>query len=124
MHAHPVQEERFTVVAGQMRFRVGWRTILATPGHTVVVKPGTAHWFGNAGANTALTHVEVRPALRMEELLERTGTIGARSSPIPRLADLALVLLEFERELAVPTIPAFLVRLCLRPFAWLARMQT
>src|SRR5712691_9159472 len=79
-HAHPVQEERFTVVAGQMRFRIGRRSILASPGDTVVVKPGTAHWFGNAATSTAVARVEIRPALRMEELLVRTGAIGAGSS--------------------------------------------
>src|SRR5438270_260128 len=47
-HAHPVQEERFTVIAGQMRFRVGRRIELMGPGDTVVVTPWTAHWFGAA----------------------------------------------------------------------------
>src|SRR6266849_1497880 len=124
-HAHPVQEERFTVVAGQMRFQIGRRSSLAGPRDTLVVKPGTAHWFGNVGPDTAVARVEIRPALRMEELLERSGAIGAgASSPgklMPRLPDLALVLLEFERELAVPRIPAVLLRLFLLPFAWLAR---
>jgi quercetin dioxygenase-like cupin family protein len=126
-HAHPVQEERFTVVAGQLRFQVGRRTILAGPGQTIVVQPGMAHWFGNVGPDAAIAQVEIRPALRMEELLERSGAIGVgTSSPrsvVPRLPDLALVLLEFERELAVPRIPAVLVRLFLQPFAWLARRR-
>lgn len=124
-HAHPVQEERFTVVTGLMRFRIGRRTILAGPGEMVVVKPGTAHWFGNALATTSVARVEIRPALRMEELLERTGAIGAaRLWPVARVPsppDLALMLLEFDRELAVPTIPALLVKLCLLPLAWFAR---
>jgi len=126
-HAHPVQEERFTVVTGQMRFQIGRRTMLAGAGRTIVVKPGTAHWFGNVGPDTALARVEIRPALRMQELLERSGAIGAgASSPVtlvPRLPDLALVLLEFERELAVPKIPAFLLRLFLKPLSWLARRR-
>src|SRR4030081_3304155 len=66
-HAHPVQQERFTVVTGQLRFRVGQRTLLASPGETVVVEPGTAHWFGNAAAITTVARVEIRPALRMQE---------------------------------------------------------
>ncbi len=31
-HVHPAQEERFTVVAGRMRFRLGGRAMLADPG--------------------------------------------------------------------------------------------
>ena len=38
-HAHPVQEERFTVIAGQLHFRIGRDTTLARPGETVVVNP-------------------------------------------------------------------------------------
>src|SRR5258707_476359 len=79
-HAHSVQEERFTVVAGQMRFQIGRRSRLAGPGDTMLVKPGTAHWFGNVGPDAAVAHVEIRPALRMEELLERSGAIGAGAS--------------------------------------------
>ncbi|MGI9148973.1 MAG: cupin domain-containing protein [Chloroflexota bacterium] len=124
-HVHPVQEERFTVVAGRMRFRVGRRTILASPGQTVRVPPGTPHWFGNAGLDVALTRVTVRPALRMEELLQRTGSLGEvghlPGTHIPRLSDLALVLLEFQRELGVPNVPAVVVRVVLAPLAWLAR---
>ena len=126
-HAHPVQEERFTVVEGQLRFQIGRHSTLVEPGQTIVVKPGVAHWFGNVGPGTALASVEIRPALRMEQLLERSGAIGAgASSPgklVPRLPDLALVLLEFQRELAIPRIPAALLRLLLLPFAWLARRR-
>jgi quercetin dioxygenase-like cupin family protein len=118
-HTHPVQEERFTVVTGRLRFRLDRRTLLANPGETVVVKPGTVHWFGNAAAGSSVARVEIRPALRMQELLERTGAIGVGSS-LRRLPELAQVLLEFDRELAVPRVPARLVRLFLRPLAWLA----
>jgi quercetin dioxygenase-like cupin family protein len=126
-HVHPVQEEQFTVVAGRMRFRLGRRTILAHPGDTVLVPAGTAHWFGNAGAGVAHVRVDVRPALRMEELFEAAAAMGrARLFPgarLPRPSDLALFLLEFQRELAVPDVPAFLVRALLAPLAWLARRR-
>ncbi len=126
-HVHPVQEERFTVVAGHMRFRLGRRTILAGPGQTVRVPPGTPHWFGNDGTDVALTRVAVRPALRMEELLHRTGLLGEQGhlpgTHMPRLSDLALVLIEFQRELGVPNVPAVVVRTAMAPLAWLARRR-
>jgi quercetin dioxygenase-like cupin family protein len=128
-HAHPAQEEQFTVIAGQMRFRLGRRrrTILAQPGDTVRVPAGTAHWFGNAGAGVAHARVEARTALRMEEMFAAAATMGvARYVPgaqLPRLADLALFLREFQREVAVPDVPASLVRAVLAPFAWLGRRQ-
>src|SRR5947209_7148978 len=98
-HVHPVQEEQFTVMAGRMRFRLGRRTVLANPGDTVLVPAGTAHWFGNVGAGVAHARVEARPALRMEEMFETAAAMvvaepfpGAR---LPRLSDLALLLIEF-----------------------------
>lgn len=129
-HVHPSQEERFTVVAGLMRFRLGRfgrRTILARPGETVLVPVGAAHWFGNAGGEVAHARVEVRPALRMEELFEMTEAIGRKgrfgSTRLPRLSDLAHVVLEFQREVAVPDVPAFLVKVALAPLAWLGRRR-
>ena len=130
-HVHPVQEEQFTVVAGQMRFRVGRlgrRTILAQPGETIRVPAGTAHWFGNPGARVAHARVEVRPALRMEEMFETTEAIGrvgnaSATRHMPRLTDLAHVVLEFQQEVAVPNMPAFLVKILLAPLAWVGRRR-
>jgi quercetin dioxygenase-like cupin family protein len=124
-HAHPVQEERFFVVAGVMRFRVRGATVIAQAGEVVVVPPGTAHWFGNAGPGVAQARVEVRPALRMEEVLEA----GAAMQPIaaifgvrlPRLRALARFLLDFQRELAVPHVPPVVTRVALTPLARLRR---
>jgi quercetin dioxygenase-like cupin family protein len=51
LHIHPVQEERFEVVRGTMRFRMRRKKILAGPGEVVVVPPGVPHDFANAGAD-------------------------------------------------------------------------
>lgn len=118
-HVHPLQAEQFTVVAGRMRFSLGRRTILAGPGETVVVPSGMPHWFGNAGPDPAQARVEVRPALRTEELLEASGAMAlARGARMPRPADLAHLLVEFQREIAVPDFPRFLVRAVLVLLAW------
>lgn len=123
-HVHPVQEERFTVIEGRMRFRLHGRTILAIPGESVVIPPGAPHWFGNAGPGVSHARVEVRPALRMEELFEATEAMrhipGTR---FPRPSDLALLMIEFQRELSAPRVPAGLVRAMLLPLAWLSRRR-
>src|SRR5215211_7397428 len=67
-HVHPIQTERFEVVAGRMRFRIGLRTRVAGPGEVVEVAPGTLHGFANAGEEQARMRVEVRPALAMEHM--------------------------------------------------------
>jgi quercetin dioxygenase-like cupin family protein len=126
-HVHPEQEERFMVLEGRMRFRLARRTIVAGSGETVVIPRGAAHWFGNAGPGVSHARVEVRPALRMEELFEATEAIGRAGhlpgTRMPRLADLASVILEFQREVAVPHVPDRLVKVVLGPLAWVGRRR-
>jgi quercetin dioxygenase-like cupin family protein len=129
-HAHPSQEERFTVVAGRMRFRLGRRAFVAQVGETVTIPVGVAHWFGAAGAEAAQARVQVRPALRMQELFEMTEALGQSSAGarrgawLARLADLAQVVLDYQREVAVPHIPVPVVRIALAPLAWLGRRRS
>jgi quercetin dioxygenase-like cupin family protein len=113
-HTHPEQEERFTVLEGRVRFRLGVQVVYAGPGETVTVGAGTAHRFANAGSGTARLLVEVRPALRMEQLLETAAALTRSRNRVPgglpRPLDLALFLREFEHEVKVPFVPGFLVR--------------
>ena len=122
-HVHPVQEERFEVVSGRMRFKKGRKTVLAGPGDTLVVPPGTYHRFANAGDGPAVIRVEVRPALKMEQLWETTVALAAEGrtfrSGLPRPLDLALFMREFEQEVQAPFAPG-LVRAATAPLAWLA----
>jgi len=122
-HVHPVQEERFEVVSGTMRFKKGRETILAGPGDTLVVPPGTAHRFANAGEGPAVLRVEVRPALRMEQLWETVVALAREGrtfrSGLPRPLDLALFMREFEQEVRSPFAPG-MVRAATAPLAWMA----
>src|SRR3981081_3430803 len=93
-HVHPIQTERFEVLSGQMRFRVGFRTRVAGAGDVVEVAPGVMHSFANAGDEEARLHVEVRPALAMEEMfaevvaMAQAGRMTRRGLP-RHLVDLA-----------------------------------
>jgi len=126
-HAHPRQEESFTVLAGRMRFRVGGRRVVAGPGDTVRVPPGTVHHFANASGQPARVAVRTSPALSMQELLETAAAIAgeqyAAGRRLPRPLDLALFMRDFEREVRAPYLPAVLVGALIRPLAWLARRR-
>jgi quercetin dioxygenase-like cupin family protein len=126
-HVHPEQVERFTVVSGRLRFRIGRGEYLASPGETITVPAGTAHWFGNPGTQLAHVQVEVEPALRMQELLEATEVMARAGrlfgTQLPRPYGLALILLEFRRELAIPNVPAVVVHALLGLVAWLGRSR-
>lgn len=123
-HSHPEQQERFTVLDGTMRFRVGWRRLLARPGDVVVVPPGTVHHFANAGPVPAKVSVESTPALATEAMLETAAALAraqqAAGRTLPHPLDLALFMCDFEREVRAPYLPASLVRAVLRPLRGLA----
>lgn len=40
-HVHPIQTERFEVVEGEMRFRIGLRTVIAQAGDVIEVAPAS-----------------------------------------------------------------------------------
>jgi mannose-6-phosphate isomerase-like protein (cupin superfamily) len=105
-HVHPEQEERFEVVKGTVKVRRGLKTVVARPGDTVVVPPRTIHRFENAGNEPAHVLVEVRPALRMEELFETATALALEGRTnrkgMPKPLELALFVREFEREVRAP----------------------
>ena len=127
-HVHPVQSERFEVVSGQMRFRVGRRTVVAGPGEVVVVAPGVAHSFANAGEDDARLRVEVRPALAMEDMfadvvaLARAGRMRASGMPRNPL-DLALLARTYDQEAHAPLLGLGMQRILLAPLVALARRR-
>jgi quercetin dioxygenase-like cupin family protein len=125
-HVHPIQTERFEVVDGRMRFRVGLRKVEAGPGDVVEVAPGVAHSFANTGEGEARLHVQVRPALAMEDMfaevvaMARAGRMNRRGLPrnVLELAELAR---KYDQEAHAPLLSVRVQRLLLAPLVFLAR---
>jgi quercetin dioxygenase-like cupin family protein len=127
-HVHPVQTERFEVVGGRMRFRVGLRTLEAGPGDVVEVEPGVAHSFANAGETEARLRVEVRPALAMEEMfgevigMAQAGRMNRRGMP-RNLLELAVLARRYDQEAHAPLLGVRVQRMLLAPLVLLARLR-
>lgn len=126
-HVHPVQEERFEVLSGTMRFKLGRKTVLAEAGDVVTVPAGVAHRFENGGDEPARVRVQVRPALRMEQLFETAVALAnegrTTSKGMPRPLDLALFVREYADEVQGAFPPAWVQQATLAPLAWLARRR-
>jgi len=125
-HVHPIQTERFEVVAGRMRFRIGLRTRVAEAGEVIEVAPGVLHGFANAGEEEARMRVEVRPALAMEQMfadviaLARAGRMNKRGLPRNPL-ELAVLARTYDQEAHAPFMTVGLQRVLLAPLVLAAR---
>jgi quercetin dioxygenase-like cupin family protein len=125
-HVHPIQTERFEVIEGQMRFRIGLRRRLAGPGDVIEVAPGVIHAFANAGEEEARVHVEVRPALAMEQMLAEVVALaeagGMTRRGLPRsLRDLAVLARKYDQEAHAPYLSVGVQRMLLAPLVFTAR---
>ena len=123
-HVHPIQTERFEVTEGRMKFRVGFRTVIAGPGDVIEVEPGVMHSFANAGDTEAKLRVEVRPALQMEQMfaevvaMARAGRMTKRGLPRNPL-DLAVLARTYDLEAHAPLLSVGVQRALLAPLvAW------
>ena len=127
-HVHPIQTEHFEVLEGQMRFRLGLRTRLAGPGDVIEVAPGVIHSFANDGEEEARLHVEVRPALAMEQMLAEVvalaeaGRMTERGMP-RNLLDLAVLARKYDQEAHAPYLSVGVQRMLLAPLVFSARRR-
>ena len=113
-HLHPNQSERFEILDGELEFRIGRKTVTAGPGEVVVVEPGTAHRFRNAGDTVARFTCEVRPALRFEQLLETMFALAAdgrtNRKGMPNPLRLAVIAGAHFDDVRLPFPPAWMQR--------------
>ncbi|HEX8205504.1 MAG TPA: cupin domain-containing protein [Solirubrobacteraceae bacterium] len=93
-HVHPGMEERWHVLEGTAGFRIGGEETLRGPSDSVVAPPGVPHLGWNAGGGVVRLRIEMRPALRWREFVERLFANGGTPEP-----DL---LAEFGREVGPP----------------------
>jgi quercetin dioxygenase-like cupin family protein len=125
-HVHPMQTERFEVLEGRMRFRVGLRTVIAVPGDVIEVAPGVAHSFANAGEQQARLRVEVRPALQMEQMfaevvtMAKAGRMTRRGLPRNPF-ELARLARKYDQEAHAPLLSVGVQRALLAPLVFSAR---
>jgi mannose-6-phosphate isomerase-like protein (cupin superfamily) len=94
-HIHPLQDERFEVLAGKAAFTIEGVDRVLGAGETVEVPAGTRHTFRNAGDDEMRVVFEFRPAPesteRFYELYFGFAQEGrVNSKAMPGLLDIAL----------------------------------
>jgi mannose-6-phosphate isomerase-like protein (cupin superfamily) len=70
-HVHPLQEERFQIIAGSARFLIDDREVVLQAGQSAVVPRNTVHHWMALGGEPVRVKAEYRPALETGELFHR-----------------------------------------------------
>jgi quercetin dioxygenase-like cupin family protein len=88
-HFHPGQSERFEVVSGELRARVGGKEHRLSTGEVLAVPTGAAHQMWNPGPEPARVLWRTTPPGRTEQwfrsldTLHRSGRVGSNGTPGP-----------------------------------------
>ena len=127
MHYHPKQEEKFTVVSGELTVRIGDEVKKFRAGDNFKVPANTPHAMWNDLSTPTTVNWIVTPALNTEKFFENTmglardGKIGKNG--MPNLLQVALIANNYNHifRLARPPFPLQRVLFSLlTPIAYLA----
>ena len=126
VHIHARQEERFEVISGTVRARVGKSMRELAAGESVVIQPGTAHVLRNESQGEVRIIGELRPAMHTEAVFEaicglaKDGKVGKSGLPNPlRFAVLARGL---GQEDYLPGVPIVLQKAAFVALSTLGRL--
>jgi quercetin dioxygenase-like cupin family protein len=78
-HLHPQQEERWSVLEGEVRFQLGnEKRVIGPDDGEMVVRPNTKHGLWSVSEREARLHTLVIPALRLQSFLEEAAAAGEK----------------------------------------------
>ena len=109
-HIHPLQEERFEVLAGTLHARVAGKDVFAGPGETLVAPHGTPHVWWNDGTDELHVLADVRPARKIEGFFEtffglaQDGKVS-RKTGLANPLRMAVVMRAFRHEIILARPP-------------------
>src|SRR5262245_48372670 len=125
-HVHPNQSERFEITKGTLSLRIEGRKLEAKAGDVVLIEPGQAHYFSNRTADEVSFKVEVRPALKIESVIETMYGLAADGKTkwlgMPNPLRLAVIARHHLDTVTAPVVPASLQRAALAVGAPVGRM--
>jgi Cupin domain len=105
------------VLEGALGLRVGDDQLIARPGDTITVPPGTPHGFHNPGDREARSLCEIHPALGFESLIETMFTLATDGKTnrkgMPNPLRLAVIAKAHFETVPLPLAPDFVQRAAL-----------
>lgn len=112
-HYHPLQEERFEVISGDILARVDGIERLYEAGETFVLPIDTRHTMRNGGNEEAHVIWQTRPALKTEAFFETLLGLArdgkTNKDGVPNLLHAAVIMREYQDEFRL-TRPPFAIQ--------------
>jgi quercetin dioxygenase-like cupin family protein len=125
-HVHPSQTETFEILQGRIAAKVDDEAIEAGAGDVLVVEPGQAHKWWNAGESELVFRTEIRPPLEFERLIETMFSLATDGKTnrkgLPNPLRLAVIASHHLDDVVLPFPPVVLQKLGLALAAPLGRL--
>jgi quercetin dioxygenase-like cupin family protein len=121
IHVHPHQEERFDVISGIVRFRVGSREHTLTAGQTITGPPNTPHAWSSADGRDIHMRTELRPALYTDAAFSSAQYVHATRGKVS-LLQAAVIMSEFDGVPYPVKPPPFLIQALVKVLAPIGRL--
>lgn len=125
-HIHPMQENNFKIITGEVTFSINGQLQKALPGDEVSILPGVPHYFWNSGATVAHYMQEFRPALKIDLFFEtffalsRDGKLSKTGAP--NFFRASVIMLAHQNELRLVKPSWALQKLAFNVFAPFGRL--
>jgi quercetin dioxygenase-like cupin family protein len=120
-HVHPYQEERFKVISGSVRFRIGDKEQILTPGQSISGPPNVVHGWNSADGKDIHMLAESRPALHTDAAAAtffRAGSTGGKMS----LLQAMVIMSEYDGLAYPPNKSPFLMQTLVKVLAPIGRL--
>jgi quercetin dioxygenase-like cupin family protein len=126
-HYHPIQQEDFKVLAGQLTVRINDQLKVLYAGDRLHVAPNAVHAMWNNSDEKTIVNWQVRPAINSEHFFETMAGLAADdktdANGKPALLQAALTVSQFSNvfRMAKPsyTVQKIVFKM-LKPFAYIA----
>src|SRR6202008_3330718 len=102
-HIHPYQENRFRILAGELRFSINGKQVTARPGDIILIPKNVPHHFWNPGKDEAHYIQEFYPALKIDGLFETFFSLADKGKldkkGKPNIFRVAQIMLFYKNEI-------------------------
>lgn len=127
LHYHPKQEEKFEVLQGTFRVKIGDTEHRFEPGDTFTIPAKTVHSMNNISDETGCLRWQIRPALKSQDFFATMWGLAAdgktTEAGLPDFFQLMVILKEYHNEFRAVKPPLIVQKILFSVFAFIGRRR-